>query len=121
MDSSRQTLGRWGESQAADFLQRKVYTILERNFHSAYGEIDLIAKCQEALVFVEVKTRPSDAFGMPEISVTKRKQEHLIASAQSYLQEKSDFDIDWQIDVIAIRKRDRKPPPEIIHFENAIT
>jgi len=70
---------------------------------------------------VEVKTRSNDTYGLPEASVTARKREHLIASAQAYLQKNPNPDTEWRIDVIAIRKLISKSMPEIIHFENAIT
>ena len=121
MTKSRQELGRWGEALAADYLTEKGYSIINQNYRSSYGEIDLIARHQNSLVFVEVKTRPSDAYGLPEASVTARKRDHLIASAQAYLHKYLNPNIEWRIDVIAIRKLKTKPTLEIIHFENAIT
>lgn len=120
MTSNRQALGRWGESRAAEYLSKRGYTIIDRNVCTSYGEIDLVTQQQNALVFVEVKTRSNDAYGPPEASVTARKREHLIASAQAYLQKLPNRDVEWRIDVIAIRKRKSEPTPEIIHFENAI-
>ena len=120
MTKSRQELGRWGESLAANFLVQKGYAILERNMRTPYAEIDLLARQQDTLVFVEVKTRSGDAFGLPEEAVTTRKREHLIASAQAYLQKYPDPNCEWRIDVIAIRKFTSQKSPEIIHFENAI-
>ena len=75
------TLGVWGEEKAARFLTEQGYTILERNFHSRYGEIDLIAEDQDFLVFVEVKLRASTSHGLPEETVTLRKQEKLLRLA----------------------------------------
>ena len=121
MSTTRQALGQWGETLAADFLARKGYEILARNVRTFYGEIDLVARFKERLVFVEVKTRSTDTYGLPEASVTPIKREHLIASAQAYLQTFSDPDTKWRIDVIAIRKLKSAKHPEIVHFENAIT
>jgi putative endonuclease len=121
MSTSRQALGRWGETQAADFLRGKGYVILAKNVRTPYGEIDIIAQTKEMLVFVEVKTRSTDRYGPPEASITPQKREHLIASAQAYLQTSPDPDIDWRIDVIAIRNIESEDQPEIIQFENAIT
>ena len=120
MSTARQALGRWGETLAADFLTRKGYKILARNMRTPYGEIDIIAQAKEMLVFVEVKTRSTDVYGHPEASITPQKREHLIASAQGYLQISSNPDTSWRIDVIAIRKFKSESTPEIIHFENAI-
>lgn len=125
---SRQELGRLGETLAAEYLQAKGYRILERNFRSSYGEIDLIA-CQmdagslrdgSVLVFVEVKTRSTNAYGYPEESVTPAKQAHLLQASQAYLQQHPEQFGDWRIDVIAIRTSRSAGPAEIKHFENAV-
>jgi putative endonuclease len=130
MTSSRQALGRWGERLAAEYLRTKNYDILETNVRTPYGEIDLVAK-QEApgdvkgsspvIVFVEVKTRSSTAYGLPEESITAQKRGHMLDSAQAFLQEHPDLDVDWRIDVIAIRRFRSGREPQITHFENAIT
>ena len=134
MKTSRQALGAWGEDQAATFLKEKGYSIIERNVRTAYGEIDLVAVHQysiqglkgenvqyEMLVFVEVKTRSSRSFGYPEQSVNARKMLHMLASAQAYVQEHPELSRDWRIDVIAVTRLEKDAPPEITHFENAIT
>ncbi len=84
--STRQRIGRWGEEQAAGYLARHGFEILEKNLRTPYGEIDLLASQGKTLVFVEVKTRTSMTFGTPETSITPRKQEHMVAAAQAYLQ-----------------------------------
>ena len=121
MKKSRQLLGHWGETLAAVYLEDKGYLIIERNYRTPYGEIDLVAQHKNDLVFVEVKTRTTDIYGLPEESITKQKREHLIAAAQAYLQNSANPDRNWRIDVIAIRKLKSKTNPEIIHFEYAIT
>jgi putative endonuclease len=123
--SSAQGVGRWGEALAADYLCQHGYTLLARNARTLYGEIDLVA-AQQTLsgswtVFVEVKTRRSGAFGLPEESITARKRAHLLASAQAYLQAHPELDGAWRIDVIAIRQHSRDAEAEIFHFENAIS
>ena len=120
MTKSRRALGKWGETLAADFLNNQGYIIVERNYRTPYGEIDLIAYDGTVLVFVEVKTRTSDAFGFPEESITLQKQEHLISTAYAFLQSMSKPSTSWRIDVIAIRKLKFADVPEIIHFKNAI-
>ncbi|MEJ2351489.1 MAG: YraN family protein [Anaerolineales bacterium] len=131
MSTSRQALGRWGEARAAEYLIARGYAIVERNVRTPYGEIDLVARREPTrtaypgkpaptTVFVEVKTRSSKAFGFPEESVTPRKQAHLLAAAQSYIQEHPEFDGDWRIDVIAIQRDPSKAQPTITHFENAV-
>jgi putative endonuclease len=121
MSSSKQALGRWGENLAADYLTQKGYVILEQNFRTPYGELDLIVQDASTLVFVEIKTRSTDTFGLPEASITSRKQQHIVSAALAYMQAASDTEISWRIDVIAIRKNNSGPTPEITHFKNAIT
>lgn len=125
MRTSPQTLGRWGETYAAEYLRQRGYVILDHNVRSVHGELDLIARqtCANSLVtvFVEVKTRRSTAFGLPEASITPRKKTHLLAAAQAYLQAHPELDGDWRIDVIAILRRYNPQETEIAHFENAIS
>jgi putative endonuclease len=123
----RQILGRWGEKLAGEFLSGQGYTILATNVRTPYGEIDLIARQAEAgsdsaevIVFVEVKTRSSNAFGYPEEAVTARKQAHLLGAAQHYLQEHPELGSVWRIDVISIERSREGKPPAIHHFENAV-
>jgi putative endonuclease len=120
MKNRSQALGRRGEEQAAKYLQSNGYKILEQNYRTPYGEIDIIAKEENVIVFVEVKTRSSRAFGFPEESITQEKKAHLQNSALFYLQDIPMPDSDWRIDVISIR-RSNANDTEIVHFENAIT
>ena len=117
--TSRQHLGKWGESLAADYLVQRGYLLLERNARTPYGELDLVMRQGEATVFVEVKTRASGACGLPEESVTPRKQTHLLNSARAYLQSRPELGGDWRVDVIAIR-RIHGSPAEVVHFENVL-
>lgn len=123
MTNSRQSVGRLGENLAAEYLQQRGYTIQKRNARTPYGELDLIAtqptNAGNVTVFIEVKTRRSNQYGLPEASITPQKQAHLLAAAQSYLQAQSGLEDDWRIDVIAIRLSG-SAPPEIVHYENAV-
>jgi putative endonuclease len=126
-NTTRQALGRWGETRAAEFLAAQGYTLVERNYRTPYGEIDLVVRREAAgpgerpeVVFIEVKTRRSATFGDPEVSVSSRKQAHLLASVQRYMQDHPDLDADWRIDVISIR-RQAGHIDEIVHFENAVS
>ena len=117
MSGRNQKIGTWGESVAAEYLEERGYILVARNVRTPYGEIDLILEKDGFTIFVEVKTRTSKSLGPPEISVTPRKQEHMIATAEHYAAE---HEIDhWQIDVIAVERK-RNETPEIIHFENAL-
>jgi putative endonuclease len=120
MSNPKQSLGRWGEKLAAAHLSKQKYTILEMNTRTPYGEIDVIASKDGVIVFVEVKTRSSARFGLPEESVNQRKQAHILSSAQHYIQEHPEVEGSWRIDVIAIQRFRDNRPPLITHFENAV-
>ena len=98
----RRQLGRRGEDIAARHLQEQGYEILTRNWRCEWGEVDIIAREGETLAFVEVRTRRGDRFGTPEESITPDKRAHLVAVAQTYLQEQGLVEVDWRIDVVAI-------------------
>ncbi|MGD8458347.1 MAG: YraN family protein [Anaerolineales bacterium] len=117
----KKALGDWGETYAEKYLEGKGYQILDRNIRTPYGEIDIIGKKDEQLVFVEVKTRTSKKFGYPEEAITEKKVIHLIESAEFYLQENTDMNIDWRIDAIAIQVDPQRSSPKLTHFKNAIT
>ncbi len=102
MLNSRQNLGKIGEDIAADFLSKNGYTILTRNYRCCLGEIDIIAKIREVLVFIEVKTRMGDAYGSPAAAVTLRKQRQISKTAQYYLAERNLFDAPARFDVVSI-------------------
>jgi putative endonuclease len=116
--SYRRFLGKWGEDTAANYLIDQGLVIVGRNWRCAYGEIDLIARGNDALIFVEVKTRGSDQYGNPEDSVTWKKRDHMLKSALAYLTENK-IDETWRIDVISIRKL-KGNKSEIEWFQDAI-
>lgn len=95
-------IGRQGEIEAAAFLERNGYRVLERNYRCRYGEIDIVAKEGGTLVFVEVKKRGSDRFGPPTESVDGRKQRKLLLAAQSYVESNRLVDLDLRFDVVGI-------------------
>lgn len=118
--SHNRSLGHRGESLAADYLEKKGYAILERNRHTPYGEIDIIARSEDSIVFLEIKTRATKTLGPPEISISTRKAEHMRCAAEYYFQQHPEINIDWRIDVISIEMQANEDP-HIVHFENAIT
>jgi putative endonuclease len=121
LTNRKQQVGKWGEDQAACFLEKKGYRIQERNLRTVYGEIDLVARIEDTTVFVEVKTRTNQDFGLPELAVTHEKRSHLIRAIQAYWLRQPASDCAWRVDVIAIRGRPGGKDIEIEHFENAIT
>lgn len=84
---STQSIGEIGEKYAAEFLKKKKYKILERNYRKKYGEIDIIAENKNHLVFVEVKTRHTDSMTSAADAVNRQKQLKIIKTASLYLTE----------------------------------
>ena len=95
-------LGRAGEVKAAGFLKDKGYKILEKNYKTHIGEIDLIVKDGDTVVFVEVKTRTNDDFGAPSQAVNAKKQQKYYLVAQEYLIKNKLNDIKCRFDVVEI-------------------
>ncbi len=118
MEKNKKELGDRGEDIAIDFLRNEKYEIIERNYRYGHGEIDIIAKNKNILIFIEVKTRKNLEYGRPELAVTKSKQRQIRKIAEAYLVEKNISDIDCRIDVVAILLK-KNLPPEINHIENA--
>lgn len=117
--NNRQVIGRWGETIATKYLVEQGYIILERNVRTPYGEIDLIARHGDMIVFVEVKTRTSNRYGFPEEAITNRKQAHLLSSIEHYIQVRTDLDSEWRVDAISVEGKPGEQPT-ITHFENVI-
>ncbi len=102
MTEARLALGAWGEERAVKYLRQQGMKILEQNFTTPVGEIDIIARDKKALVFVEVKTRRSATFGSPQEAVGVRKQRQIIRTAHWYLQNHPCGKYQPRFDVIAI-------------------
>lgn len=117
---ARKELGCWGEEQAAYFLTQRGLTIVERNWRAKSGEIDLIARDDQTLVFVEVRTRRESArFGTPEESVNVRKQRQVRDMAALYLRVAGKYGCPCRFDVIAVTAGDRRNSAVIRHLVNA--
>ncbi len=114
----RKTLGTKGEKIAEEFLKNKGFQIIEKNYKNKYGEIDIIAKQEEELIFVEVRTKSSAQFSDPETWVDFKKQNKLIRMANLYISEKDITNTNCRFDVIGITltKNNNK---NITHIENA--
>ena len=114
--SDKVTTGELGENVAAAFLREKGFQIVARNFRFRKSEVDIIARRDDWLLFVEVKTRASEAFGAPESFVNYAKASQVFQAAEEYI-----FRNDWQghvrFDVISVKLG---PPIEVNHFEDAI-
>ena len=114
MTTPRSRLGALGETVAAAHLEAQGLNVVDRNFRTRYGEVDLIAEDSGTLVFVEVKTRRSLAFGAPEESVTPRKRARLANVAAAYLQLHGLEQQNWRIDVVGVALQ-RTGPATINH------
>ena len=99
---NRRSKGREGENLAAQFLEKKGYSILERNYRFERGEIDIVAKEGQELVFVEVKSRHSKQYGAPEESVTPAKEAQLKKVAEGYLYEHNIENQSCRFDIVTI-------------------
>lgn len=113
-DVTRIVTGKKGESLAADYLKKNGYEILEKNFRCSLGEIDMIARDQEGLVFLEVKTRKSEDLGYPEEAVDKKKQKKISRLAVYYLQTKNLTNVQARFDVVAITMSGSFPKVKLI-------
>jgi putative endonuclease len=96
-------IGSYGERVAAAFVRRHRYRVLTRNFTSEHGEIDLICRDGETLVFVEVRSRSGEQFGRPAESIDTRKEEAVRATAQDYLKLLKRDDIPHRFDAVEVR------------------
>lgn len=94
-------LGKWGENCAADFLQHKGYTIIERDWKSGHHDIDIIAKNEDTLVFIEVKTRRNRLFGNPEEAIDYKKRLNLLSAINHYVKSHR-INVPVRFDIISI-------------------
>jgi putative endonuclease len=115
----RKKTGLLGEQLAKEFLKKKGYLILETNFRCPVGEIDIIARQNDSLVFVEVRTKTSLLFGTPEESITPMKKLRLKRAVYQYQINHHNLPTLWQIDLIAIELDINGRPKRIEHLENA--
>lgn len=111
---------RLGEDIATNYLQKKGYRILERNFRKGYGEIDIIAVKDNTLVFVEVKTRKSNSYGTPLESITHWKIRPLVRTAEFYAQLHPKLPQLLRIDAISVILQSNDEISTIEHVENIL-
>lgn len=116
----RREIGILGEKLARDFLKKKGYRILETNFRCQYGEIDIIARKKDYLVFIEVRTKTSNDFGTPEESITHVKKEKIVACALSYLGAQQTTAVSWRVDFVAVELDQKGKPVRIELFDNVV-
>jgi len=102
MGTQKKELGKKGEEVAVQFLKKKGYRIIERNYTCRLGEMDVIAKEKDTFAFIEVKTRTTTTFGPPQLAVDSSKQNQLSKVALHFLKEKRLEDVKARFDVVAI-------------------
>jgi putative endonuclease len=116
----RRDTGILGEKLAKDFLKKRGYRIYETNYRCPEGEVDIVARHKDSLVFIEVRSKRSLEFGSPEESITPTKMERLRAVAAHYLQTHNNLPSLWRIDVAAVEIDQKGKPLRIEIIENAV-
>lgn len=122
---NKQQTGKLGESHAEKFLNAKNYRILEKNFFSRFGEIDLIAMDLNVnphqLVFLEVKTRTGYTFGAPQEGISGQKISRMYKTAMHFLKNPAENHFRyWRIDAIAVKLKKDWRLEDITHFKNIL-
>ncbi len=113
-----QKVGRWGEDEAEKYLKNLGYKILEHNYHSRFGEIDLIALDNKVIVFVEVKARSTPFFGLGAEAVGKQKISRMVKTAMFYLSETKKENDEYRLDVVELTLT---PAGLSIHHDKSVT
>lgn len=114
-------IGSIGEELAANHIKKKGYSVLDRNYRTKLGEIDIVARKQNIVVFIEVKTRTSDIFGRPSEAVNYKKQKTIKRLSQQYiLHKKLDRNcLNYRFDIIEVEIKLTEKKYRINHIENA--
>lgn len=100
-------LGKLGEQLAVDFLSKRGYKIIAKNYRYLKAEVDIIVQKENTLIGVEVKTRSSDYFENPQDAVNPKKIKLLVMAMNNYVEE-NDLDVEVQFDIVAITKNQQK-------------
>jgi putative endonuclease len=117
MSEARQRFGKYGEDLACHALEARDYVIVERRYRTTHGEIDIVARHGEYLVFVEVKARQDGNFGDPEEAVTLLKQQRIVWMATDYLARHGLLNVACRFDVVGVNTNSE--PPGITLIEDA--
>ena len=117
----RQKLGSQGEKHALDYLIKKGYKLIAQNYHNYIGEIDLIMKDGETIVFVEVKTKTEQDYGNPLEMIDTRKQKKLLQCVKAYLQKYNLLESELRIDAVSVVVDIWGNKLKLEHIENAVT
>lgn len=115
---SNTAIGNKGEEVACQYLKKQGYKILERNYRIRGGEVDIVARDSETLVFIEVKTRWSHEYGLPAESMTSWKIKALLKTAKFYIQKINWGNKEYRLDFVGIDFADNPEKPEIELIKN---
>ncbi len=121
MTEERLKLGQWGEQQAANYLNKKGFKVLSRNYRCRAGEIDIICRDKKYLIFAEVKTRRSTKYGLPQEAVGVRKQRQIVRAAQWYIQQHDLGKLQPRFDVLAVLWQSWNDAGQIDHIADAFS
>jgi putative endonuclease len=114
MTHERVAFGKFGEQLACAELERRNYIVVDRRYRTKWGELDIVARHQGFLVFVEVKARTDGSFGDPEEAVTLRKQQKMVWMATDYLARNGLLDVACRFDVVGINISTHPPTISVI-------
>lgn len=116
---NKKSLGNYGEDLACEFLIQNGYIILERNFNCRFGELDIVSKHKDIIVFIEVKCRYSLNYGLGIESVNHAKVKRILSSSKFYIHLKKLYDVNVRYDIINIDLCLEKNKKNIQHYEDA--
>jgi putative endonuclease len=114
MTQARQQLGLEGEDLACDALRDRGYAVIDRRYRTKHGELDIIARHGEYLVFIEVKARTDGSFGDPPEAVTLQKQQRMVWMATDYLARQGLLEAACRFDVVGIETEGTTPTVTVI-------
>lgn len=114
---NRRELGAYGEKLAVDFLRRRGCRILATNFRSGRNEIDIIIETDREIAFIEVKTRSSSFYGLPEYAVDRHKLRSILACAHDWMSA-NDYYGPWRVDIVSVEIDRTKSTARIKQFKN---
>ena len=114
MTHARLSFGLEGENLACEALERRGYTIVARRYRTSHGELDIVARDGEYLVFVEVKAREGGSFGEPEEAVTLQKQQRMVWMATDYLARRGGPEVPCRFDVVGVNSCTTPPTITVI-------
>lgn len=120
MGRERKNMGAAGEEIASAYLRKMKYKILVSNFRTPFGEIDIVARHKDIMVFVEVKSRSTSSLGPPYLSITRAKQRHIIKNALFYLKSHRLMNANWRIDIVSVKLNYERKLECIELIENAV-